>query len=162
MFTLLMITLTLLAFIPLRRAVRAGWISPTAVTAFVFALVLLPVIAFAQDVGPPVEIRSWQDAVRLLLIGIVPFVIWLTKRWFYMEVTGPDGKKELVAPRWFPKGIIPFLAPVIGLLIDWLVTSTSGVDADPLRAASMGALGTWLREFTKPMTRRISRAAKPA
>jgi len=116
-------------------------------------MLLLPVVAFSQDASQEVpNIESFNDALILIIPMIVPFLIALTKKWFYTK--GDDG--NLIAPAWLPKGLLPILAVGLGALIAWVGGLASATGLDPLQGALLGALAVFVREFFKPLTQAAS------
>lgn len=99
---------------------------------YLFALLLFGLCVsqvFAADNNPPpADLLGW---VNMVIVALTPIVI--------------AGIKKLVPV--IPGVMFPFIAPVVGLILNWISTFATGHAADPVVGAITGALGLWLREL---------------
>jgi hypothetical protein len=117
--------------------------------AFIPAILLtaVPVLAIAQDTTAEaapqtvaaVSEQPWQLAAIPIL---APLIIALVK---------------MAWPK-IPAGMLPYLAPVLGVILDAIGALTTGAALNPWLAASLGLAGVGIRE----MVDRAKQAVAPA
>jgi len=109
-------------------------LSPFALSVLL-GMLLAPVILYAQGADPlaPPDFRAvGVNAIAALtpVLGVV--VLWGLK----------------LAWSKIPASILVFAAPVLGIVVNYVVSYLAGhVPSDPLAAAALGALAVYLREF---------------
>lgn len=97
--------------------------------------------------APPANALEWTN---LIITVLTPLVIAAIK---------------LVVPR-IPKVALPFIAPVVGVLLDQLAGAMTAYEANLVLGAVAGGLGVWLREITNQtkkvaVTKQLEPAGKP-
>lgn len=89
---------------------------------------------------PPADLLGW---VNLIIVALTPIVI--------------AGIKKL-APR-IPTMLLPFIAPLIGLALNYIASFATGHAANPIVGAVAGALGVWLRELVDQTKKKVVETA---
>jgi hypothetical protein len=87
-------------------------------------------VALAQTAAADQAPSIWTQLLPLLITGLVPLLIALTKLALPM------------VPKWLP----PILAPLLGLVLGYVESLLTAGNFNPLNMALYGALGVWLRE----------------
>lgn len=90
--------------------------------------------------GVPADLLGW---VNMVIVALTPIII--------------AGLKWL-APK-LPKIVLPFAAPIAGLLLEWLSTFVTGHDAQPVVGLIAGAIGLWLREGVDQVKKQIAKTS---
>lgn len=124
----------------------------TLLTCGVLGIIATTGAVVAQETGTLPPLTSIADALVYMIPLAVPILIALAKKTFYTQVTHSDGTIDILLPAWMPKWSLPIIAPLLGILIDWILVQAGASTGNPLLAAGLGALGVWLREVTKPIT----------
>lgn len=61
----------------------------------------------------------------------------------------------------FPKWLLPALAPVVGVLLDFAMTALTNLEFMGVWAAVFGALGVWARELIDQMRKNVPQTPAP-
>jgi hypothetical protein len=102
---------------------------------FVLALLFAPVWLLAQDAAPDFK-QVGVNAIAALTPVLAVVVLWGLK----------------LAWSKIPASIVLFAAPVVGIGINYAIAWITGHPAsDPIVAAALGAVATYLREFASTL-----------
>jgi len=126
--------------------------------------ILAPVVMFAQAdttyIPPDLpDISSWEGLILYLLPGVTALLIYLLKLWLYDKIVNEDGSITWES-KVIPKEMLPWLGPVLGVLIGAIVNWLGGLELSLLAAAVASAFSTVIYEVFKPITRAIGKAAR--